>query len=133
VIRQGAGLLHAFSTAQVPKVTLILRKAYGGGFITMNSRQLGADMVLAWPGAEIGVLGARQAVGIIHRRAIASADDPRGEHDRLAAEYAEQHLTAEVAAAAGDVDEVVEPADSRRRLIWALSVLGTSKSERSRP
>jgi acetyl-CoA carboxylase carboxyltransferase component len=117
----------------VPKVTLILRKAYGGGFITMNSRQLGADMVLAWPGAEIGVLGARQAVGIIHRRAIASADDPRGEHDRLAAEYAEQHLTAEVAAAAGDVDEVVEPADSRRRLIWALSVLGTSKSERSRP
>jgi acetyl-CoA carboxylase carboxyltransferase component len=133
VIRQGAGLLHAFSAARVPKVTLILRKAYGGGFITMNSRQLGADMVLAWPGAEIGVLGARQAVGIIHRRAITSADDPRGEHDRLAAEYAEQHLTAEVAAAAGDVDEVVEPADSRRRLIWALSVLGTSKSERSRP
>jgi acetyl-CoA carboxylase carboxyltransferase component len=133
VIRQGAGLLRAFSAARVPKVTLILRKAYGGGFITMNSRQLGADMVLAWPGAEIGVLGARQAVGIIHRRAIASADDPGGEHDRLAAEYAEHHLTAEVAAATGDVDEVVEPADSRRRLIWALSVLGTSKSERSRP
>jgi acetyl-CoA carboxylase carboxyltransferase component len=133
VIRHGAGLLHAFSAARVPKVTVVLRKAYGGGFITMNSRELGADMVLAWPGAEIGVLGARQAVGIINRRAIASADDPRGEHERLAAEYAEQHLTAEVAAAAGDVDEVVEPAETRRRLIWALSVLGASKSERSQP
>jgi acetyl-CoA carboxylase carboxyltransferase component len=133
VIRHGAGLLHAFSAARVPKMTVVLRKAYGGGFITMNSRELGADMVLAWPGAEIGVLGARQAVGIIHRRAIASADDPGGEHERLAAEYAEQHLTAEVAAAAGDVDEVVEPADTRRRLVWALSVLGTSKSERSQP
>jgi acetyl-CoA carboxylase carboxyltransferase component len=131
VIRHGAGLLHAFSAARVPKMTVVLRKAYGGGFITMNSRQLGADVVLAWPGAEIGVLGARQAVGIVHRRAIESSEDPVGEHDRLAAEYAEQHLTAEIAAAAGDVDEVVEPADTRRRLIWALSVLGTSKSERS--
>ncbi|HET9119358.1 MAG TPA: acyl-CoA carboxylase subunit beta [Solirubrobacterales bacterium] len=126
VIRHGAGLLHAFSAARVPKVTVVLRKAYGGGFITMNSRDLGADLVLAWPGAEIGVLGARQAVGIVHRRAIEAAPDPGVEHDRLAAEYAEQHLSAEVAAAAGDVDEVIEPADTRARLTWALSVLGTS-------
>ncbi len=76
VIRHGAGLLHAFSAARVPKVTVVMRKAYGGGFITMNSRQLGADVVLAWPGAEIGVLGARQAVGIIHRRAIEGSADP---------------------------------------------------------
>jgi acetyl-CoA carboxylase carboxyltransferase component len=131
VIRHGAGLLHAFSSARVPKVTVVLRKAYGGGFITMNSLRLGADMALAWPSAEIGVLGARQATGIIHRRAIESADDPGAEHDRLTAEYAEQHLRADVAAAAGDVDEVIEPPDTRRRLIWALSVLGTSKSERS--
>src|SRR4029450_11734553 len=80
VIRHGAGLLHAFSAARVPKVTVVLRKAYGGGFITMNSRQLGADVVLAWPGAEIGVLGARQAVGIIHRRTIAGSPDPAAEH-----------------------------------------------------
>jgi acetyl-CoA carboxylase carboxyltransferase component len=133
VIRQGAGLLHAFSSARVPKVTVVMRKAYGGGFITMNSRELGADLVLAWPGAEIGVLGARQAVGIVHRRAIGAAVDPAGERDRLAAEYAERHLTADVAAAAGDVDEVIEPADTRERLIWSLSVLGTSKSERSQP
>jgi acetyl-CoA carboxylase carboxyltransferase component len=131
VIRHGAGLLHAFSAARVPKVTVVLRKAYGGGFITMNSRRLGADLALAWPSAEIGVLGARQAVGIVHRRAIADADDPEAEHDRLASEYAERHLTAEVAAGAGDVDEVISPVDTRRRLIWALSVLGPNRSERS--
>jgi acetyl-CoA carboxylase carboxyltransferase component len=133
VIRHGAGLLHAFSAASVPKVTVVLRKAYGGGFITMNSRRLGADLALAWPSAEIGVLGARQAVGIVHRRAIAAAEDPVAEHDRLAGEYAEEHLRAEVAAEAGDVDEVIEPADTRHRLIWALFVLGTTRSERSTP
>jgi acetyl-CoA carboxylase carboxyltransferase component len=130
VIRHGAGLLHAFSAARVPKVTVVLRKAYGGGFITMNSRELGADLALAWPAAEIGVLGARQAVGIIHRRAIEASADPGEEHDRLAAEYAEQHLTAEVAAAAGDVDEVIEPAETRNRLIWAHSALGGSNGRR---
>ena len=124
VIRHGAGLLHAFSAARVPKVTVVLRKAYGGGFITMNSRELGADMVMAWPGAEIGVLGARQAVGIIHKRAIQGAADPAAEHDRLADEYAEGHLRADVAAEAGDVDEVIEPEETRARLIWALSALG---------
>jgi acetyl-CoA carboxylase carboxyltransferase component len=133
VIRHGAGLLHAFSAARVPKLTVVLRKAYGGGFITMNSRRLGADLALAWPTAEIGVLGAKQAVGIVHRRAIAAADDPDGERDRLAGEYAEEHLRAEVAAGAGDVDEVISPAETRRRLIWALSVLGTNRIERSHP
>jgi acetyl-CoA carboxylase carboxyltransferase component len=130
VIRHGAGLLHAFSAARVPKVTVVLRKAYGGGFITMNSRKLGADVVLAWPGAEIGVLGARQAVGIIHRRAIAAASDPDAEHARLAEEYAEVHLKAEVAAGAGDVDEVIEPAETRSRLTWALSALGGANGRR---
>jgi acetyl-CoA carboxylase carboxyltransferase component len=123
VIRQGAGLLHAFSSARVPKVTVVLRKAYGGGFITMNSRELGADLALAWPGAEIGVLGARQAVGIINRREIQGSADPDAEQDRLASEYAERHLSAEVAAAAGDVDEVIEPGETRERLTWALSML----------
>jgi acetyl-CoA carboxylase carboxyltransferase component len=130
VIRHGAGLLHAFSAARVPKVTVVLRKAYGGGFITMNSRRLGADVVFAWPGAEIGVLGARQAVGIIHRRAIEGSADPAAEHTRLAEEYAEGHLRAEVAASAGDVDEVIEPGDTRGRLIWALSALGGANGRR---
>jgi acetyl-CoA carboxylase carboxyltransferase component len=130
VIRHGAGLLHAFSAARVPKVTLVLRKAYGGGFITMNSRRLGADLVLAWPSAEIGVLGARQAVGIVHRRVIEDAPDPVAERDRLAAGYAEEHLRSEVAAGAGDVDELIEPADTRRRLIWALTALRGDAMER---
>jgi acetyl-CoA carboxylase carboxyltransferase component len=123
VIRHGASLVHAFSAARVPKVTVVLRKGYGGGFITMNSRQLGADMVLAWPSAEIGVLGAKQAVGIVHRRAIDAADDPDAEHDRLAAAYAEDNLRAEIAAAGGDVDEVIEPTGTRERLVWALAAL----------
>jgi acetyl-CoA carboxylase carboxyltransferase component len=130
VIRHGAGLLHAFSAARVPKVTVVLRKAYGGGFITMNSRELGADLVLAWPGAEIGVLGARQAVGIVNRREIQASANPDVEHDRLAAEYAEQHLSAEVAAAAGDVDEVIEPSETRERLTWALSMLAGANGRR---
>jgi acetyl-CoA carboxylase carboxyltransferase component len=130
VIRHGAGLLHAFSAARVPKVTVVLRKAYGGGFITMNSRDLGADLVLAWPGAEIGVLGARQAVGIIHRRTIEASPEPGAEHDRLAAEYAEQHLRADVAAAAGDVDEVITPGTTRDRLIWAHAALGGANGRR---
>jgi acetyl-CoA carboxylase carboxyltransferase component len=131
VIRHGAGLLHAFSVARVPKVTVVLRKAYGGGFITMNSRDLGADLALAWPGAEIGVLGAKQAVGIVHRRAIEDAEDSETERDRLAAAYAEEHMSARVAAAGGHVDEVIEPAATRQRLIWALSVLGRTNGERS--
>jgi acetyl-CoA carboxylase carboxyltransferase component len=130
VIRRGADLLHAFSAARVPKVTVVLRKAYGGGFITMNSRELGADLALAWPSAEIGVLGAKQAVGIVHRRAIEAAGDPEAERERLANGYAEEHLRAEVAAAAGDVDETIVPARTRERLIWALSVLGSTNGER---
>ncbi len=123
VIRHGAALVRAFAAANVPKVTVVLRKAYGGGFITMNSRDLGADLVLAWPGAEIGVMGPKQAVGVIHRRALESAADPEAERDRLAGKYADGHLSASTAAGGGHVDELVEPADTRRRLIWALSAL----------
>jgi acetyl-CoA carboxylase carboxyltransferase component len=123
VIRHGAGLLRAFAAARGPKVTVVLRKAYGGGFITMNSRQLGADLALAWPSAEIGVLGPKQAAGIVHRREIEEALDPERERERLGAEYAATHLSAAAAAAGGHVDELVEPSATRDRLIWALSVL----------
>ena len=77
MIRHGATLVHAFAEATVPRVTLIVRKAFGGAFITMNSKDLGADYVFAWPEAEIGVMGASPAVGVIHRRELAAADDPR--------------------------------------------------------
>jgi acetyl-CoA carboxylase carboxyltransferase component len=123
VIRHGASLLRAFAAARVPKVTVILRKAYGGAVITMNSRDLGADLVFAWPQAEIGIMAARQAVGIVHRRELAAADRRDSALAELAAGYADEHLTADRAAAAGFVDEVIEPLATRERLAWALATL----------
>ncbi len=124
VIRFGASLVHAFAEATVPRVTVILRKAFGGAFITMNSKDLGADYVFAWPQAEIGVMGARPAVGIIHRRELAAAEDGADAlRDRLTAEYADTHLRPEVAARDGFVDELIEPCETRGRLAGALGVL----------
>jgi acetyl-CoA carboxylase carboxyltransferase component len=123
VIRHGAKLLHAFAEAVVPKVTVVLRKAYGGAYICMNSKDLGADLALAWPDAEIGIMGSRQAVGIVHKRALADADDPDAERDRLADLYADEHVSAAVAAREGFVDELVEPHETRRRLAAALGSL----------
>lgn len=124
VIRLGATFVHAFASATVPRVTVILRKAFGGAFITMNSKDLGADYVFAWPQAQIGVMGARPAVGVIHRRELAAAEDPESERDRLAEHYAQTHLRPEVAAARGHIDELIEPRDTRARLVWALRSLG---------
>jgi acetyl-CoA carboxylase carboxyltransferase component len=123
VIRFGACLVRAFAAATVPRVTVVLRKAYGGAYITMNSKDLGADMAFAWPGAELGVMGAQPAVGIIHRRELAAAEDPVATRGELAAAYAEEHLGADVAAAAGFVDEVIAPHETRRRLAWAFSTM----------
>jgi acetyl-CoA carboxylase carboxyltransferase component len=123
VIRHGARLVHAFAEATVPRVTVILRKAFGGAFITMNSKDLGADYVFAWPDAQIGVMGARPAVGVIHRRQLAAADDPEAERARLADEYAHQQLRPQVAASTGYVDELIAPADTRARLGWAFGSL----------
>ncbi len=123
VLRHGAKLLHAFAEAVVPRVTVVLRKAYGGAYITMNAKDLGADLALAWPTAEIGVMGPKQAVAVMHRRKLAEADDPEVVRDTLAAEYAEDHLDAGVAAREGFIDEIVEPADTRARLEAALGAL----------
>jgi len=125
VIRHGAKLVHAFAQATVPKVTLVLRKAYGGAFIAMNSKDLGADMTFAWPQAQIGVMGPQQAVGIVHRRAIAEDADPERARERLAREYAEEHLTAAAAARQGFIDEILVPSQSRDRIGEALSALET--------
>jgi acetyl-CoA carboxylase carboxyltransferase component len=123
VIRFGASLVHAFAAATVPRVTVILRKAFGGAFITMNSKDLGADCVYAWPQAEIGVMGAQPAVGIVHRRELAAAQDPDSARERLAAEYAQTHLRSEVAVRAGFVDELIAPSETRSRLAWSLRSL----------
>jgi acetyl-CoA carboxylase carboxyltransferase component len=123
VIRHGAKLLHAFAEGEVPKLTVVLRKAFGGAYITMNSRALGAHLAFAWPDAELGVMGPKQAVGIVHRRDIAAAEDPEAERDRLAEQYADEHMAATVAASDGHVDEIIEPATTRARLAWGLSTL----------
>ncbi len=118
VIRHGAKLLHAFAEGEVPKLTVVLRKAFGGAYITMNSRALGAHMAFAWPGAQLGVMGAQQAVNIIHRR------ETEADRAELAETYAERHLSASVAASDGHVDEIIEPGDTRARLAWGLTTLG---------
>ncbi|MFL5903395.1 MAG: acyl-CoA carboxylase subunit beta [Solirubrobacteraceae bacterium] len=123
VIRHGAKLLHAFAESTVPRLTVILRKAFGGAYITMNSKDLGAHLAFAWPTAQIGVMGAEQAVGIVHRRDLASAEDPAAARRQLAVEYADEHLSATVAARDGFVDEVIAPEDTRTRLAWSLATL----------
>jgi acetyl-CoA carboxylase carboxyltransferase component len=127
VIRHGASLVRAFASARVPKLTVVLRKAYGGAYITMNSRDLGADLVLSWPQAELGIMSARAAVGVVNRRELQAAVDPESERLRLSEAYAAEHLRAEAAAAAGFVDELVAPEDTRRRLAGALRVLARSR------
>ncbi|HTQ67354.1 MAG TPA: carboxyl transferase domain-containing protein [Solirubrobacteraceae bacterium] len=129
VIRHGSKLVYAFAESRVPRVTVVLRKAYGGAAIAMNSKQLGADYVFAWPGAEIGVIGAQQAVEIIHRAEITAAPEPRAARSALAARYVQEHLTLDVAASEGFVDEVIAPEQTRGRVADALSVLDGVEGE----
>jgi len=130
VIRHGAKLVYAFSEATVPRVTLIMRKAFGGAFIAMNAKDLGADLVFAWPDAQIGVMGPEQAVGIVEKRAIAAAPDPERERARLARLYARENLSAASAVGDGHVDEIVFPVDSRARIAHALASMETAGRNR---
>ena len=118
VLRHGASLLHAFSAASVPRISVVLRKAYGGASVAMNSRALGADVAFAWPTAEIGIMPAQQAIELVHRREIRSNGESRR---KLAQGYAAEHLTADSAAASGFVDEVISPEETRSAISWALS------------
>jgi acetyl-CoA/propionyl-CoA carboxylase carboxyl transferase subunit len=123
VVRRGAKLLHAFGESVVPRVTLVIRKSYGGAYIAMNSRCLGATAVFAWPTAEVAVMGAKAAVGILHRRALAAVSET--ERDALHTRLVEEHelIAGGVsrALAIGVVDEVIEPSQTRRRLAEALA------------
>ncbi len=120
IIRRGAQLVRAFAAATVPKLTVVVRKAFGGGFITMNSKDLGADLSLAWEGAQIGVMGAPAAVKILHRRELAEARSPQAAARRLAEEYAARHISTERALRDGVLDAVIAPGETRARLIAAL-------------
>ncbi|TFV62489.1 UNVERIFIED_ORG: acyl-CoA carboxylase subunit beta [Bacillus sp. AZ43] len=123
VVRRGAKLLHAFAEAVVPRVTLVTRKSFGGAYIAMNARSLGATTVFAWPGAEVAVMGAKAAVGILHRKKLAAV--PPGEREALHAQLAEEHerIAGGVnrALQIGVVDEVVAPSQTKRRLVAALA------------
>jgi acetyl-CoA carboxylase carboxyltransferase component len=123
MIRHGAKLVHAYGEATVPRVCVILRKAYGGAYIVMDSRTLGSDLVLAWPAAEIAVMGAAGAVAILERRTIAAADDPDATRIRLEEEYRVAYCTPRIAAERGYVDQVIEPADTRAHVAAALGRL----------
>jgi acetyl-CoA carboxylase carboxyltransferase component len=120
VIPAGASFLAAFVEATVPKATIVTRKAYGGAYIVMNARDLGADYAFAWPGAEIAVLGARGAVKILERKRLTSAPDPEALRAELEESYRERYLSPWPAAQAGFIDEVITPGSTRDRLVRAL-------------
>ncbi|NLI57076.1 MAG: methylmalonyl-CoA carboxyltransferase [Clostridium sp.] len=130
IIRHGAKLLYAFAEATVPKINIIVRKAYGGAYIAMNSKHLGADMVFAWPTAEIAVMGPDGAANIIFRKEIGNADDPIATRNKLIDEYRDKFSNPYIAAARGYVDDVIEPASTRIRLISALEMLAGKRENR---
>lgn len=129
IIRHGAKVLYAYSEATVPKISLIMRKAYGGAYIAMNSKEMGADIVYAWPIAEIAVMGADGAVNIAFKRKIKAAADPEAMRKQCKKEYEERFLNPYVAAARGYVNEVIKPEESRDKILSALKILKTKNIE----
>lgn len=129
IIRHGAKMLYAYAEASVPKITLIMRKAYGGAYIAMNSKEMGADIVYAWPIAEIAVMGAEGAVNIIFKNDINKAEDPAKERARLISEYEERFMNPYVAAARGFITEVIDPKESRDKILSALEMLKNKNTD----
>lgn len=130
IIRHGAKLLWCYSEATVPKLTLITRKAYGGAYIAMCSRHLGADFVFSWPAAEIAVMGAEGAANIIHRREIKEADDPKAKRAEKIKEYQDLFSNPYIAASRGYVDAIIQPRDTRASLISALEAIVNKRETR---
>jgi propionyl-CoA carboxylase beta chain len=127
IIRRGAKLIYAYAEATVPKITVITRKAYGGAYDVMGSKHLGADLNLAWPTAQIAVMGAQGAVGILYRKEIASADDPEERRAELITEYEDALLSPYIAADRGYVDAVIPPSHTRVQVVKALRVLANKR------
>jgi acetyl-CoA carboxylase carboxyltransferase component len=129
IIRHGAKLLYAYSEATVPKITLITRKAYGGAYIAMCSRHLGADVVYGWPTAEIAVMGPSGAANIIFRKEINAAQNPQEKRQEKINEYTENVANPYKAAARGYIDDVIEPSSTRKRIISALEMLAGKREQ----
>jgi acetyl-CoA carboxylase carboxyltransferase component len=130
IIRHGAKMIYAYAEASVPKISVITRKAYGGAYIVMSSKALRGDVCLAWPGAEIAVMGPRGAVNIVFRRDLQAADDPEALREELLESYREQFAHPYVAAKRGYLDDVIAPRDTRRRVIRALEMLQNKRQQR---
>ncbi len=129
IIRHGAKLLYAFCEATVPRISITTRKAYGGAYVVMNSKSIGADLAFAWPTAEFAVMGASGAVGIVHRRDLVRADDPEALRAQLIDDYEERYVNPYIAAERGFVDDVIDPADTRRVLAKSLDLLRGKREE----
>jgi propionyl-CoA carboxylase beta chain len=132
IIRHGAKLLYAFSEATVPKLTVIIRKAYGGAYDVMNSKHLGADYNFAWPNAEIAVMGPEGACNIIFKQQIQKSSDQLKKRDELAEQYRLKFANPYIAASKGYIDDVIEPRETRIRLISALKAINRKREERPR-
>jgi propionyl-CoA carboxylase beta chain len=128
IIRHGAKLLYAYCEATVPKLSVITRKAYGGAYDVMSSKHVGGDLNLAWPMAEIAVMGAGGAVDVIHRDELAASSDPAADRARLVADYEARFSNPYLAAGRGYIDAVIRPSETRARLIAALEVLATKRA-----
>lgn len=129
IIRHGAKLLYAFCEATVPRVTVITRKAYGGAFLVMNSKAIGADFAFAFPSAELAVMGPQGAVEIVYRRELEQANDPAARRAELVDEYSEKYATPYVAAERGYIDDVIDPAETRAVLIRSLAILRSKQED----
>jgi acetyl-CoA carboxylase carboxyltransferase component len=129
IIRHGAKLLYALCEATVPRIQVVTRKAYGGAYVVMNSKAIGADLAYAWPSAELAVMGPQGAVEILHRRELAEADDPTAVRAELVAGYVEHYANPWIAAERGYVDDVIEPAVTRPMLIKGLAMLRSKRQE----
>jgi propionyl-CoA carboxylase beta chain len=131
IIRHGAKMLFAYGSATVPKITIILRKAYGGAYLAMCSQEMGADLVFAWPTAEIAVMGAEGAINILYKRELADAEDRTAKAKELADEYREKFASPYLSAGEMFVHDVIEP--SKTRSILALSLRGLLSKRETRP
>ncbi|MDD4465395.1 MAG: carboxyl transferase domain-containing protein, partial [Dehalococcoidales bacterium] len=123
IIRHGAKLLYAYAEATVPKISVVIRKAYGGAYIVMSSKSLRGDINYAWPGAEIAVMGPDGAVNIIYRKELESSQDPRELREKLIGEYREKFANPFVGASRGYIDDVIDPRETRLKIINALEAL----------
>jgi acetyl-CoA carboxylase carboxyltransferase component len=129
IIRHGSKLLYAYCESTVPRIQVITRKAYGGAYVVMNSKSIGADLAFAWPSAELAVMGPQPAVEIIYRRELAEAADPDARRTELVEEYTERHANPYEAAERGYIDDVIDPARTRPMLIKGLAMLRTKREE----